>query len=364
MWYKPYGSTGKQVSVIGFGGMRFPKPDDLDAMAEVVLHAHQRGINYFDTAPHYCNDKSEAIMGRAFRAMPRDSFYCSSKCGSARGDEFRQSLERSLDRLGVNTIDFFHVWCLLKPEQLAQRVAGGAIGAALRAREEGLIRHVVVSAHLDGPNIQRVLEAGYFEGITLGYNVLNFPFRAQGLAAAEKLHLGVATMNPLGGGMIPKQADRLSFLKGPNDKNVVEAAIRFNVSHSAVTLALVGMGSKEEVDAAVDAVKDFQPYTAEHIEKIKAHISKEFDGFCTGCGYCMPCPANLSIPQLMDAYNQKILSGNGDGKAVANRLKWQWGLSPELAADCLQCGKCEEACTQHLNIRERLEYIAGLAGKG
>ncbi|NJL31734.1 MAG: aldo/keto reductase, partial [Phycisphaerales bacterium] len=209
--------------------------------------------------------------------MPRDSFYCSSKCGSPKGDELRQSLERSLTRLNVSTIDFFHIWCLLKPEQLAQRVAGGAIPAAIKAREEGLIRHLVVSAHLDGQGIEHALEAGYFEGITLGYNVLNFPFRAQGLAAAQRLHMGVVTMNPLGGGMIPKQAQRLAFIQGPQDTSVVQAALRFNVSHSAITCALVGMGSIEEVDQAVEAVDQFQPYPADHIEMIKSRIGKEFD---------------------------------------------------------------------------------------
>lgn len=60
MIYREYGSTGKKVSVIGFGGMRFGK--DEDYAAEVVRHANKLGINYFDTAPFYCDDRSENIL--------------------------------------------------------------------------------------------------------------------------------------------------------------------------------------------------------------------------------------------------------------------------------------------------------------
>src|ERR1035437_9994519 len=69
MWTKPYGQSGHQLSVIGFGAMRFANPADLDASAQTVLHAHARGINYFDTAPYYCDDKSEEITGRALKTL-------------------------------------------------------------------------------------------------------------------------------------------------------------------------------------------------------------------------------------------------------------------------------------------------------
>ncbi len=361
MWTKKYGKTGKDVSVIAFGGMRFPKPEDIDGSAEIVTYAHSKGINYLDTAPYYCNDKSEEIFGAAIRQMKRDSFYISSKCGSADGKEFRASLEKSLKRLNVDYIDFFHVWCLLFPHQLGERVEKGAVPAALKAKEEGLIKHLVVSTHLNGEDIATVLDSGYFEGMTIGYNAINFPFRAKGLEAAAKHNVGVVTMNPLGGGLIPRNAERLAFIKGPQDKDVVQAAIRFNISQPAITAALVGFANKAEVDQAVAAVEDFKPYPADHIERVKGHITSSFEGFCTGCGYCLPCPSDVEIPKLMDAYNLKILENKDD--AVTNRLKWHWGMAPDAAAACIQCGDCEGRCTQHLPIRERLEAIAALAQK-
>jgi predicted aldo/keto reductase-like oxidoreductase len=361
MWTKPYGKTGVDVSVIAFGGMRFAKPADLDASAAVVRYAHARGINYFDTAPFYCEDKSEEIMGHAFRTMPRSSFYLSTKCGAAEGGELRASLERSLMRLRVDYIDFFHIWCLLRPDQLEERIRKGAIGAAQKAKEEGLIKHLVVSSHLGGEDNATVLDSGLFEGITIGYNALNFPFRVKTLDAAARHNVGVVTMNPLGGGLIPRNAERLAFLKGPQDRDVVQAALRFNVSQPAITAALVGFSSEREVDEAVAAVENFTPYSAAHIEQVKSNIGASFEGFCTGCGYCLPCPAAVEIPKMMDAFNAKILDGS-DG-AITDRLKWHWGLAPDAAAACIDCGACETVCTQHLPIRDRLKSIAALAGK-
>jgi len=151
------------------------------------------------------------------------------------------------------------------------------------------------------------------------------------------------------------------FSRGRRTADVVQAAIRFNVSQPAITAALVGFASKEEIDQAVTAVENFVPYPAEHIERVKANIGASFEGFCTGCGYCLPCPADLPIPKLMDAFNHRILEGTD--KAVVDRLKWHWSLSPDAAAACLECGDCEATCTQHLPIRERLHGIAALAQK-
>jgi len=341
--------------------MRFAHPEDLEGSAELVQYAHAKGINYFDTAPFYCEDHSEDICGHAFKSLPRDSFYVSTKCAESTGDPLRASLERSLKRLNVDCIDFFHIWCLLRPDQIHERIKGGAVAAAQRAKEEGLIKHLVVSAHLGGDDIAELLDLGLFEGITLGYNAINFPYRAKALEAATKHQMGVVTMNPLGGGVIPRNADRLGFLKGPLDQDVIQAALRFNISQPAITSALVGFSQKSEVDQAVAAVEGFSPYPSEHIERLKANLSSSFDGFCTGCGYCLPCPASLEIPKLMDVYNQRILDGND--QAMRDRLKWHWSMAPELAAECLRCGACEQACTQHLPIIERLSAIAALAGQ-
>lgn len=359
MWYKPYGQTGKKVSVISFGGMRFADPKNMDEAAAVVHYAHSKGINYFDTAPYYCDDKSEEICGLAFKTMKRDSYYVSTKCGEADGAKVRESLERSLTRLGVGHVDFFHIWCLVTLDAWSKRKSGGAVAAAMKAKEEGLIKHVVVSSHLPGDELAQVLGEGYFEGVTLGYCAINFPYRQAAVDAAGKLNLGVVTMNPLGGGIIPQNAKRLDFLRGPNDPTVVSAALRFNISQPAITSALVGFTTREHVDEACAAADNFTPYGAGHMEAMQQKLQASFDGLCTGCGYCLPCPKELNIPKFMDAYNQKVLGTLGEAE-IRNRLKWHWGLNPSDAATCASCGACEGRCTQRLPIMEQMKEIAAI----
>jgi len=360
MLYKTYGQTGKRVSVIGFGGMRFPTPQNIDANAELLLHAHRQGINYFDTAPHYCNDKSEESFGAAIRHFPPGTYYVSTKCGDANGDALRRSLERSLKRLGLDKIHFFNIWGLVRPTEWEERVKGGAIAAAFQAKEEGLVEHIVVSSHLLGDQIRELLrQQPNIDGVTLGYSAINFTFRQVAVDAAAELGRGIVTMNPLGGGVIPRNAQRFEFLRGPADRSVVEAALRFNVSQPAITVALVGFSNKSEVDEACAAVENLTPYDAAHIESLRAKSLQSLDGLCTGCGYCLPCPAGVEIPKMMDAYNQKILT-EGETKVMVDRLKWHWRLSPDDARICTLCGECEDECTQHLPIRDRLQEIGNI----
>ena len=359
MLHKPYGHTGKEISAVSFGGMRFANQADIAGNAEVVRHAHGRGINYFDTAPGY--GKSEDIFGAAFEQMDRQRFYVSTKTMASTCEGLRADLDKSLSRMGISHIDFYHIWCVMSPEDWRKRCDGGAVAEALRARDEGLVSHVVVSSHMEGNALEQMLDEGQFEGVTLGYCAINFPYRRQAVAAAGQLGIGVVTMNPLGGGLIPQNARRFDFLRGPDDPSVVEAAIRFNVSHPAITSALVGFTTKQQVDQAVDSVENFTPYDQAHLDRLRTEIVDGMDELCTGCGYCLPCPADVPIPQLMDVYDQKTLGA--DARGVWERMKWHWHVTAEQAASCTDCGDCEAKCTQHLPIRDRLKLAAGVVAE-
>ena len=359
MLYKPYGQTGKDVSAIGFGGMRFDNPQDIDSNAEIVLYAHSKGINYFDTAPLYCADKSEEIMGAALKQFKRDEFYVSTKSNKATGSILRAELERSLERLNVDYIDFYHIWCIVRPEAWEERLKGGAVDEALKAKDEGLIKHLAVSSHLQGDQIREMLVEGPFEGVTLGYSAINFPYRQAAVDAAGEMGLGVITMNPLGGGLIPNNAEKFDFIRTEADESVVAAALRFNISQAPITSALVGFTTVEHIDQACEAVEGFQPRGPEHIASMQGRIVEAFDGLCTGCGYCMPCPEGIPVPKFMDSYNQMLLSGGKTGPLMG-RMRWHWEVSGDRSGLCTRCGACVERCTQHLNICDRLEEIDGI----
>lgn len=355
MKYRPYGSTGKNISVIGCGGMRFENAEDTDTCAQIVLHAHSKGVNYFDTAPGYCHDQSEIIMGHAFRQMEPGSFYVSTKSSRKTAGELREQLERSLERFGVEAIDFFHIWCVLSLEDWASRAE--ALAEALKAKEEGLIRHLAISSHLPGADLARILRDYPFEGVTLGYNAINHGFRQAALDAAGEMKKGVVAMNPLGGGVIPQNPDHFKFLD--SGSSVVHGALRFVISSPFITAALVGFSSIEHVDEALGAADDIEMLTANMHAEYRSHQGESIPDLCTGCGYCLPCPHGVQVPKLMDAYNMKILTPHNE-RAIPERLAYHWQLSPEDAWPCTRCGICEKRCTQHLPIRSRLDQIRQL----
>lgn len=357
MIYKKYGKTGKDISVIGFGGMRFPKEGDnydYDKCAEIVHKANELGVNYFDTAPYYNDDHSEFIMGHAFKNMKKE-FYVSTKSGEKDGSKVRKQLETSLKRMNLEKINFFHIWCILSLDDYKSRmVKGGAYETAMKMKEEGLIEHVVFSTHCSGEEIETIVNEDCFEGMTVGYNILNFPFRQKGLQAAYKKGIGIATMNPLGGGIIPQKADYFDFIRNSEDKNVVDAALNFNASHDEITTVLAGMGSIEEVIQNCKIGDNLKKLDTAKLKEIESKLFNSMDKLCTGCRYCEHCPKEIPVSKYMLSYNNGILENE---ESVLNNLKWHWGIKAETVKDCIECGICENKCTQHLPIISRLKEI-------
>ncbi len=165
-----------------------------------------------------------------------------------------------------------------------------------------------------------------------------------------------------GGGLIPNNPEVFDFIRNRVDETVVQAALRFLFAHKDISTALVGFSDSSQVAEALSAVEGYQPLSEAKLEEMKSHASSSLDGICTGCQYCDKCPQGIPIPRYMETYNQKIL-GNGEAD-VQRRMQMHWGITPEQASDCIACGICEEACTQHLPIIERLEEISKIKLKG
>ncbi len=369
MEYRAYGTTGEKVSALGMGGMRFERPDDVDAMAEVPLYLYDHGVNYFDTAPNYCKDKSEEIVGTAVKQMQRrrrdggHPFLVSTKSNKPDGDDVRAECERSLRRLNVEAIDFYHVWCIRTWDEWEQRKAGGAVETFHRLKDEGLVRHVVVSHHLDSDDTRRLVEEGEVEGMLLGFNAANFAYREDGIRAAHEKGLGVMIMNPLGGGVYWQSPETFAYLKTRPGDDLVSGGLRFVLSHPRVTGALVGARNLHDAEAAVRAVEDMTLYSPQELRAVKEKSREGLADLCTGCGYCRECPKDIPVAQLMETCNYVLL---GKPDTAFGRLKWHWGVDDvdALVDRCIDCGRCEELCTQHLPIRERFPVIADAWRKG
>lgn len=360
MLYRPYGKTDKHCSILGFGGMRFKDVDDRDACVTMMVEAAKGGVNYFDTAPEYFGIKSETAFGAGFQELRRLSlpFYCATKTSKSTEKEIRREIDAQLKRLGLDAVDFYHVWCVISPDDWRERKRNGVIGTFRKLKEEGLIRHICVSSHLIGDQIRELLDEDVFEGVLFGYSAYNFAMREKAFEAIARSRLGCVVMNPLGGGIIPRHPDVFDFVKTRPDESVVEAALRFLFSHDSITTTLVGFSDLQEVKAALRAMETFDGIDESRIREIRGSIKAAFLDLCTGCQYCDHCPEGVPIPQLMDAYNHLRLYGRS--RPALDRLKWHWNLEAAAAAACTECGQCEESCTQHLPIIERLKTIAAL----
>ncbi|MDF2473684.1 MAG: hypothetical protein K0R21_1466 [Anaerocolumna sp.] len=362
MFYKQYGDTDMKVSAIGMGCMRYNMEDvnagNLSKCAEVALYAHEKGINYFDTAPFYCDDKSETITGIALSQLPRDSYYISSKTnlgtvgGKHTAADFRKRLETTLQRLNVEYLDFYHLWCVLSLESFEESL-DALYGFFEQAKADGLIRNIVFSSHMQGDELEAAVNRNLFKGMLIGYNALNYRFRQKGIEAAHKKGMGVVVMNPLGGGLIPGNPDVFRYLTEGTDLNVAQAALRFVASHKEITITLNGFTTNQHVDEACKSVENLIEKPAKELLMEYENKGIALNNLCTGCAYCKNCPQDIDIPKFMDAYNQKIL-----GNDMKSRIKHHWNISANKAADCIKCGNCEAQCTQHLPIIDRLEEIA------
>jgi len=369
MIYKDFYRTDRKVSAVGFGGMRFDLKRSASENAGLLLYAYDKGINYFDTAPDYCQDRSEDIFGLALKQMSdvRENIFVSSKgmpTALPTAGQARKAVEKSLKRLNLEKLDVYYVWCIRKIEhyELAMK-KGGQYEGLMKCKEEGLIDHIFISTHLPGNKISTILANDDFDGVLMGVNILNFPYRWEGLQKAHEMGLTVVAMNPLGGGVIAQHSDKLGFL-GQGRETPVEAALRFCISCPQITVALNGFTTKEHIDIACRVADSCKPYSDEDIDRIKGYTAENMDALCTGCGYCLSgCPQEIPIAAYMLYYNGKILAGGKNEKEMVGNINFehQWGVLADRvadASDCIECGQCQEDCTQHLNIMERLREIA------
>ena len=144
MQKRPYGNTGEQLSIIGFGGILVMDTQPAEASA-LVAEAVDRGINYFDVAPSYGN--AEACLGPAL-APYRKEVFLACKTTQRRGEEAQKELHNSLKLLRTDHFDLYQLHGMTSQEDFDQATApDGALEVIVKAQREGLVRHIGFSAH-------------------------------------------------------------------------------------------------------------------------------------------------------------------------------------------------------------------------
>jgi predicted aldo/keto reductase-like oxidoreductase len=313
MIFKPFGKTGKVVSALGLGTMRLHKDNEEQSIA-VIQTAIESGINYIDVASNYAGGLAERFVGRAIAGKSELPYIVakSSSIHEPTAGALRKRLENSLKVLGVSQVAFYCMWSVMSSEQYRQIIGkNGPYEGALRAKSDGLIEHITISCHCDLQTIRQIIEDNCFDGITLSLSITNSVSYAEILELAQRKGVGVATMNTLGGGIIPQNLDYYAKLLEVKREQVVPKALKFVSELPGVSVVLSGMSSVREV------------YENAHVFKASYSVFTSDTPLCTGCGYCEKepeCPAKLPVSAYMTAYNQTHFLGNCDMAAVASKI--------------------------------------------
>jgi ferredoxin len=188
------------------------------------------------------------------------------------------------------------------------------------------------------------------------------------LELANKSHFPLIAMNPLGGGIIPKNDIFFSYARDSDNESIVQAALRFVLSHSSVRSALLGATSLDELTEGLNSVNGVDlKFDAERISRVNSNI-RNLSGFCTGCDYCSGCPAGINIIAFMQSRNALLFKSfnayNRNNPSLLQNIQLFKKLDQDFSIilenaenPCLRCGNCEIKCTQKLSIVDAIADV-------
>ena len=189
MRYRELGKTGERVSALSLGCMRFP---DEEAAVKIVAKAVELGINYFETSIGYVGGNSEHWLGKGL-GQNREKVMVSSKSSpivdgeGVSADGVRRTIEKSLEKLGADHVDFYHGWSVSRPKQYKACVRkGGWFDGVYKAKEEGLIKHIGITTHASPELAMEILNDGRWEVITVQYSLILRGYRDVIAAAHQR----------------------------------------------------------------------------------------------------------------------------------------------------------------------------------
>ena len=367
MQYRTDPKNGNQLSVLGFGCMRFPKKAEL--CEDLITTAIKLGVNYFDTAHLYLG--SEVTLGKILKKHGlREKIFIADKlphfrCKS-RSDIDRQFGE-SLQRLQTDYIDYYLIhnigavdaWKRLEPFGIKEWIA--------EKKKSGAIRNIGFSFHGKSVDFLPLLEAYEWDFCMIQYNYLNEFYQAgtAGFNAIEDRGMAVIVMEPLLGGhlahKLPQKAIRMFDEVVPN-RSPAAWAFKWLWNKPGVTVAISGMNDMNHLNENVKTAEN-TPANSLTDEELAVYakatevISEAYKVPCTGCDYCMPCPKGVNIPASFGAYNMSYVVGYVSGLSLYINATLGLGTVSSSPSKCNKCGVCIKKCPQEIDIPNRLKNV-------
>ncbi|MDO5027938.1 MAG: aldo/keto reductase [Bacillota bacterium] len=364
MKYTNFTKDKVKVSRLGFGLMRLPIIDndnsliDYKKSMELINLALENGITYFDTAYVYHSKQSEIFAGQALKDVRKD-IKLATKCPVwliEKEEDLDYLLDVELQKLQTDYIDFYLLHTLDR-EKFENVKKHNVYERAMKAKEAGKIRQLGFSFHDNLDLFKEIIDTYDFDFCQIQLNYLDEDYQAglEGLRYAKAKGLSVVIMEPLRGGQLA------NLPKSMTDKleGQTPASLGFSylLDNDLVDVVLSGMNHKDQLLENIKVFSEVEPnslddQTKGKIDYLKNEMKSRIRINCTGCNYCMPCPAGVEIPEIFRAYNNKYIFED-EKKSVDTYARIAKRNGSQEA--CVECGQCESQCPQSLPIIEGLK---------